>query len=790
MTTTPIDPLATGIACSLEIEPELSFFTWKVQVQNLASSKATIVDTSGLLTLVLDDGEWNAHSANQLVGIGGAVIIAPRPVEPAHVPITAGMTNAQISVAKYTNDRHLIWHEARTSLKNEIIRSLGPTLASTIGPPPTGFTTITVPQIVAAVKGFYGTIDQLALNRMEDILAAPLDSVSNLDKHLANMRQHMLMQTTAGYPIEEHRKGRIFRKSVLGHHIITGIIADFDHENLDPLLHTYDLITAYVKKHLPNLRAAADMATSSGRALSVMDVAAQRDSASAGGSRTAKDMGHAELLCAFSVLEQKHKNLQQNQKRASKRNKDRGNGKDNKRTKTPPSNAPITAEDCTSYCHAHGHQSSHDSPQCKVMANQTQNFTPEMRKATGPNNPPGGSRLVRGREPTVVGQANMMTSFTDDNGEGIDPSVPVVPVDADENMRLYHIAFAAHRPEPNESNAESADRSRRIDDQVEALKREGGVLSQRTMRDSSLTATSAPPSPDTGFYDNEYINGKRTGAPPTTKLTNQRTGAPPTTELTNQEADSGKRTNQNADLGSDMEPPPPKRAHLVALSPPRVLGFLLREGDILTPTVIDIDLESPAECRRISDRIYRSLMFDNWKPDFRAHHIPSRNRDAAVHDTLSRMISDREKTEARLNELMTYDNPDGTRKDRNEEVVETEYERLNTRYNNFNRAMLTIYAQFLVADLPPSPVSADSALAAASSESSSIEPPRPYSHIRERPPPLPTVPQFETVAIDDSTDHALLTQRLRPRMPESMPGAVWAVADSGASHILIVNVMS
>ncbi len=107
-TTSTIDRLATGITCSLEHEPELVFFTWKVQVQNLAASKATIVDASGLLTLVLDDGEWNIHSANQLVGIGGAVMITPRPVEPAHIPITAGMTNAQISVAKYTNDRHLI----------------------------------------------------------------------------------------------------------------------------------------------------------------------------------------------------------------------------------------------------------------------------------------------------------------------------------------------------------------------------------------------------------------------------------------------------------------------------------------------------------------------------------------------------------------------------------------------------------------------------------------------------------------------------------------------------------
>ena len=52
---TTIDPLATGIGCSLEHEPELIFFQWKVQAQNLAASKATIVDASGLLTLVLDD---------------------------------------------------------------------------------------------------------------------------------------------------------------------------------------------------------------------------------------------------------------------------------------------------------------------------------------------------------------------------------------------------------------------------------------------------------------------------------------------------------------------------------------------------------------------------------------------------------------------------------------------------------------------------------------------------------------------------------------------------------------
>jgi hypothetical protein len=138
MTTTTIDPLANEITCSLEHEPELIFFTWKVQVQNLAANKATIVDASGLLTLVLDNAEWDNHIANRIVTADGSVTIAPRPTEPVHIPITNGMTNAQINVAKYSNERHAIWHQAKAALKADIIRSLGPTLSSTIGVPDRG----------------------------------------------------------------------------------------------------------------------------------------------------------------------------------------------------------------------------------------------------------------------------------------------------------------------------------------------------------------------------------------------------------------------------------------------------------------------------------------------------------------------------------------------------------------------------------------------------------------------------------------------------------------------------
>jgi hypothetical protein len=102
----------------------------------------------------------------------------------------------------------------------------------------------------------------------------------------------------------------------------------------------------------------------------------------------------------------------------------------------------------------------------QINVRKTTTHTSEMRKATGPNNPPGGSKLVRGREPTVVGQANMMSSFAHDGrDEAVPPSAPL----------------------PGTSSSTSC----------------------------------AAPSDNTGFFDEEYSHGKRTGSPPTTGRTNQ-----------------------------------------------------------------------------------------------------------------------------------------------------------------------------------------------------------------------------------------------------------------------------
>ena len=116
----------------------------------------------------------------------------------------------------------------------------------------------------------------------------------------------------------------------------------------------------------------------------------------------------AELQCAYSVLEYKHKELQ------SSRQKRPGNGK-GKTAKKPKgdaqeSQAAVTKEECKFYCHSHGYQNSHNSNQCKVMINQPKNFNAEMRRAKDPHNPPGGSTAIRGKQPTVHASAFMITN--------------------------------------------------------------------------------------------------------------------------------------------------------------------------------------------------------------------------------------------------------------------------------------------------------------------------------------------------------------------------------------------
>ena len=264
------DPTDTTFTINLEEDPEIAYFTWKVEAEDVASNAATVVEPTGLLTLIMKDNEWATYPPNRTTSPGGTITIAPRPVIPAHTPITAGMLNATISVAKYNNDRFDLWHAAKESFKAQLVRSLGPTLAGTIGPPPHGFKTITVMDIMAAVEDQYGTIDQVALQRMQESLEVRLENVRDLNKHLASLTKHILMHEAAGFPLEDYLRVKHFRQSVGHHPQIAACIASYDDKNIDHRTHSYAAITKYVVTHLAPILSTASQMTSQTKAFAAV----------------------------------------------------------------------------------------------------------------------------------------------------------------------------------------------------------------------------------------------------------------------------------------------------------------------------------------------------------------------------------------------------------------------------------------------------------------------------------------------------------------------------------------
>jgi hypothetical protein len=262
---------------------------------------------------------------------------------------------------------------------------------------------ISTKQIMDDAKQRYATVDQMAFSKMEDLLATPLDNIQNFEKHIASQKKHILMQTAAGYPIEEYQQVRIFRKSVIGHHLIADCMRDFDREFPDPLLHRYHDIITYVKTHLPNIRASASLSsTSTGKAYQASSFSPAATPATA-----TMNMTLTELQCAYSVLEYKHKALQGNRQKRSGGGKDRDGKKPRSGGKTT---ADTTTDECKFYCHVHGYQNSHNSSQCKVMSSEPQNFNTDMRKASNPDHPPGGFRAVRGKLPGTAASATVQAT--------------------------------------------------------------------------------------------------------------------------------------------------------------------------------------------------------------------------------------------------------------------------------------------------------------------------------------------------------------------------------------------
>jgi hypothetical protein len=80
----------SDIGISLEHDPELLYWSWKINTENTAANMATIVHPTGLLNDVLSDQEWTDYPANRTTSPGATLTIAPRPTQLQHDPIVGG----------------------------------------------------------------------------------------------------------------------------------------------------------------------------------------------------------------------------------------------------------------------------------------------------------------------------------------------------------------------------------------------------------------------------------------------------------------------------------------------------------------------------------------------------------------------------------------------------------------------------------------------------------------------------------------------------------------------------
>jgi hypothetical protein len=246
-------------------------------------------------------------------------------------------------------------------------------------------------EIMQAVEARYGAVDQVALDRMSETLSAPLDNARDLNKHLSRLTRHILMHEAAGFPLDEYIRVRIFRKSVMHLPQIAACLASYDDKNTDHRKHTFDTITKFVVERLPPILSAATQMAAQAKAFSV----------TATTTATAPIMTLQEVSIAYAAVLTELKKLRKNGGKRNAKGSAKGKNKRQKPEGGKATNADNTGK-CNFYCFVHGSQNSHTSKQCKVMANQPKNFSPEQRNASGPNAPPGGSVAVRGRDPLTL----------------------------------------------------------------------------------------------------------------------------------------------------------------------------------------------------------------------------------------------------------------------------------------------------------------------------------------------------------------------------------------------------
>jgi hypothetical protein len=87
---------------TLDTDPEINFIPWELNIQVVAVTKARNLHARGLLSLVLNQKQWDMHALNISI-VDGYAVIADRFVLPDFQEVSEDMTASQITVARIKN---------------------------------------------------------------------------------------------------------------------------------------------------------------------------------------------------------------------------------------------------------------------------------------------------------------------------------------------------------------------------------------------------------------------------------------------------------------------------------------------------------------------------------------------------------------------------------------------------------------------------------------------------------------------------------------------------------------
>ncbi len=127
-----------------------------MNVRNAATALCKTITPRGLLSVVLEDDQWQAYPTNISIDAQGTMVIANRYTPPVYVDVNGTMSSADLYVAKAAIDELLEWVTHEEALKTAIVKSLGLVVRQIMQHPKHGFTLMSIRDILTKVRTKYG----------------------------------------------------------------------------------------------------------------------------------------------------------------------------------------------------------------------------------------------------------------------------------------------------------------------------------------------------------------------------------------------------------------------------------------------------------------------------------------------------------------------------------------------------------------------------------------------------------------------------------------------------------